>query len=98
MVDSENARSHAAVLASDERTPPELIDRDREERLVRCTRTLLGGAATDPDSALLALFQVAADSEVGEDAAYMASVKLDRVWAMRDAIHASDDLEESSVG
>ena len=98
MVDSGDNQSHAVVLANDERTPPELIDVDREKRLIRCAHTLLGGAATDPDSALLALFQVVADSEDGDDSAYVATVKLDRVWAMRDAIHAANDLRETSVG
>jgi len=47
-----------AGLPAEEQTAPELVDREREERLVSCARTVLGGPAADPDAALLMLFQV----------------------------------------
>ncbi|MBA3470984.1 MAG: hypothetical protein H0T53_15225 [Herpetosiphonaceae bacterium] len=90
-------RSATVVLPVDERTSPELIDREREERLISCARTLLGGPAADPDAALLVLFRVVAESVIAADASYIATVKLDRVWAMRNAISSVYDLQEASV-
>ncbi len=81
-----------AGLPAEEQTAPELVDREREERLVSCARTVLGGPAADPDAALLMLFQVMA-----ADSTYLALVKLDRVWAMRDAIAMVYDLEEATA-
>jgi hypothetical protein len=92
LTDTLNDRATAAALPADEHTAPELIDSEREERLISCARTLLGGPAPDPDAALLALFRVMAESEVAADASYMATVKLDRAWAMRDAIYAVYEL------
>jgi hypothetical protein len=89
--------SETSALPSDERTPAVLIDSEREERLIRCARTLLGGPAADADAALLALFRVVAESEIEADSTYMATVKLDRVWAMRNAICAVYALDRRTL-
>ncbi len=97
LTDRFDHRYEAAWLPAEEQTAPELVDREREERLVSCARTVLGGPAADPDAALLVLFRVVAESVVAADSTYLALVKLDRVWAMRDAITMAYDLEEATA-